>query len=179
MNCKICTHDTFLIEDDKSYYFCKNCHYIFIDEKHIITPEEEKYRYEQHNNTIENEGYVKMFNNFIDNYILPFASTKKRALDFGCGPGPVLAELLSKKCFLVDIYDIYFAPIKTYKNNIYDLITATEVLEHILDPLRVLKELVGRLNENGLLAVMTLFHPEDTYLFKKWYKGNRKNIFRP
>jgi 2-polyprenyl-3-methyl-5-hydroxy-6-metoxy-1,4-benzoquinol methylase len=46
-----------------------------------------------------------------------------------------------------------------YPDKTYDLITCTEVLEHLKDPLETLRMLKDRLNPGGILAVMTLFHP--------------------
>ncbi len=87
----------------------------------------------------------------------------------GAGPGPVLAELLRKEGFQTDIYDKYFAPEKVYLNKKYDLITATEVFEHLKDPLSTLKLLKKHLNANGILAIMTLFHQNDDEHFKQWW----------
>ncbi|NQU18321.1 MAG: class I SAM-dependent methyltransferase, partial [Candidatus Saganbacteria bacterium] len=77
--------------------------------------------------------------------------------------------LLRKEGFRTDIYDKYFSPEKVYTNKKYDLITATEVFEHLKDPVAILKLLKSHLNKNGVLAVMTLFHPKDIEQFKKWW----------
>ena len=112
-----------------------------------------------------------MFKKFIDKAITPYLDNphNKKALDFGCGPGPVLAVLLRRMGLEVDIYDIYFAPEKVYENKTYDLITATEVFEHLKDPFSSTNLLKNHLKEGGILAVMTLFHPDNTSEFKKWW----------
>ena len=153
-----------------------------MDEKKIVLPEKEKQEYLHHNNTPENEGYVAMFKDFIEKCIDPYQDKIKAALDFGCGPGPVLAGLLKEKGFEVDIYDKYFAPEKIFENKKYDLITSTEVLEHLADPLETLKTLKNHLNKNGILAIMTLFHPNNEEGFKKWwYRRDSTHIsfYRP
>ncbi|MBU0686785.1 MAG: class I SAM-dependent methyltransferase [Candidatus Margulisbacteria bacterium] len=172
MECKICSGEAKTIYDcqfDINYYCCPSCDFIFIDELKIISPEKEKESYSLHNNTPDNEGYVNMFRDFIEKSVAPYQKRIKTALDFGCGPGPVLAALLKEKGFQVDIYDKYFAPEKVYQNKKYDLITATEVMEHLKDPLKTLKLLKEHLNTNGILAIMTLFHPQDEEKFKDWW----------
>ncbi len=175
ITCKICENHTDTWTDEQfgiNYYYCKSCKYIFIDENSIISPEEEVVVYYQHNNSLDNKGYVKMFENFIEKSILPYhgyIKNIKKALDFGCGPGPVLAVLLRRQGFEVDIYDIYFASKKVYKNKTYDLITLTEVFEHLMDPLETFKLLTDHLNKDGILAVMTLFHPDNLDEFNNWW----------
>jgi len=154
---------------DHNYYCCDNCGFIFLDENKIISSEQEKKQYGFHNNSFENSGYVNMFQEFIGKAILPYRARIKTALDFGSGPTPVLAELLRQEGFEVDIYDKYFSPEEVYLSKKYDLITATEVFEHLKDPLAVLKLLKSHLNQNGILAIMTLFHPNGIEEFKLWW----------
>lgn len=172
MNCKICFSETERIEDNKKniiYYNCKKCDYIFIDEESIYSPENEKSRYLKHENTLNNLGYVEMFNNFIEKYIICYKENIKRILDFGCGSVPVLAKLLRNRGFLVDIYDKYFFPEKDYLKKKYDLIILSEVIEHLKDPLKELIRLKENLNIDGKFIFMTLFHPRDKDKFLKWW----------
>ena len=46
-----------------------------------------------------------MFEAFIHKSIFPYQERINKALDFGCGPGPVLAELLKRRGLEVEIYD--------------------------------------------------------------------------
>ena len=137
----------------------------------------EKRLYCNHNNSFANEGYVRMFRKFIDDFIEPYSGEMKTALDFGSGPGPVLATLLREHGMDVDIYDVYFSPEKSYENKTYDLITCTEVLEHLKDPLPTLRLLVDHLNSQGILAVTTMFHPGVGEEFQNWwYRRDRTHI---
>ena len=170
--CKICASKTKTIFDqqfEQNYYHCPNCEFIFLDESKTISAEQEKEQYKFHKNTPDNQGYVKMFQDFIEQAIKPYKNQIKTALDFGSGPGPVLASLLKHEGFKVDIYDKHFAPEKVYQGKKYDLITATEVFEHLKDPLATLKLLQSLLNKNGLIAIMTLFHNSKEEDFKKWW----------
>jgi SAM-dependent methyltransferase len=192
--CKICAQDTRLIHDEQfaiNYYYCSNCGFIFMDEAKILPPQQERERYLKHMNTPEDSGYADMLKTFIKTGILPFHGNIKTALDFGSGPEPVLAALLKEMGYEVDIYDIYFAPEPVYRNRTYDLITCTEVLEHLRNPLETLKMLKDHLQPGGILAVMTMFHPLESgkrgklpgeMEFKDWwYRRDPTHIsfFRP
>lgn len=160
MNCRLCFgSDLKQIKTENIYYYCNRCGLIFLDDKEVLSVKEEIKRYQMHENTHENKGYVSMFESFIENTITPYQKEIKTVLDFGCGPGPVLADLLLKEGYTVDIYDPYFYPEESFKNKTYDLITSTEVFEHLLDPNKELRLLVDHLNEGGYLAIMTSFHP--------------------
>ena len=169
-NCKICSDPVRVIHnDDIKYFYCPSCRFIFKDKKFIPSPEKEKQRYMTHNNDISNKGYVEMLENFIKKTTPHVDSGKKHVLDYGCGNNPVLAALLQEKGYKVDTYDKYFAPEKTYRTKKYDIVTLTEVIEHIEDPLDTLNELRRIINKGGIIAIMTLFHPENTQEFKSWW----------
>ncbi len=157
MVCKVCINRN-LRSLEEQYYYCEHCDLIFVDGDEILEPEEEKERYEQHDNNHENRGYVRMFERFIEIVIVPYLEERDTALDFGCGPGPVLAELLEERGLSVDVYDPYFFPKDVYRGKKYDLITSTEVFEHLKEPLLEIEKLVKCLKKGGYLAIMTSFH---------------------
>jgi 2-polyprenyl-3-methyl-5-hydroxy-6-metoxy-1,4-benzoquinol methylase len=122
-------------------------------------------------------GYVEMFENFIETCIEPFASPGNCVLDYGCGPGPVLAGLLNRKGYEVKTYDLFFDSNETALREKYDAIILTEVLEHLIDPLDVLKNLSRQLNPKGVMILMTLFHPNDHEGFGKWwYRRDKTHV---
>lgn len=98
---------------------------------------------------------------FIDGAVAKYVNVENvQCLDFGSGPQPVLAELLEREFgWTVDVYDKFYAPEKVYEGRVYDLITATEVVEHLSDPLQYFKLFKELLQSNGILSVMTLLHP--------------------
>ncbi|MCL2337455.1 MAG: class I SAM-dependent methyltransferase [Firmicutes bacterium] len=161
--------------DKPIYYHCPHCDLIFLDDSFIITEEDERRRYLLHVNDRSSAGYVKMLQQFVDTAIKPFAAGIKTGLDFGCGPGPVLSELLAETGVAMDIYDPYFYNHREIKHKKYDLITATEVFEHLKNPRREIDFLTGLLNPGGLLAVTTLLHEQ--YDFKNWwYRSDSTHI---
>lgn len=178
--CKICSQITAKICDQKTsqtYYRCQNCGFVFLDDSMIITSESEHKHYSKHNNTFECRGYVEMFEKFIEEFVKPLKSKIKTALDFGCGEGKVLAKLLEMEGFKTDYYDLYFFSEKVYETKKYDLITSTEVFEHLKDPLEYFKLLKQHLNKNGYLIIMTKFPPKcDEEFLKWWYRRDITHI---
>jgi len=178
--CKVCNSLTLAIEDIKKelcYYRCLSCGFVSLDDKYRVDKEKEKKQYDQHNNSLENDGYVQMFEEFIDLSIFPYIKNIQTVLDFGSGPTPVFSELLKRRGLEVDIYDIFYAPKKVYKDKSYDLISSTEVFEHLSKPLEVLELLTKHLNHQGYIALMTKFPPkEDDAFLNWWYRRDPTHI---
>lgn len=177
--CPLCTGLTDVIHPTAStgctYLQCKSCDLIHAHEAAYLSPMDERTRYLEHDNTLENEGYVVMLQEFIVRTIIPFASGGK-ALDFGCGPGPVLAHLLRCRGFTVDVYDPFFFPCRSFLSREYDLVTSTEVFEHLKRPAEVLETLCGVIAPGGLLAIMTHLHPGADAFADWWYHRDPTHI---
>lgn len=170
--CKICQASSNVIHDSKKeliYYRCSACGFVSLDDVFMVDEVREKKQYDQHENGLENEGYVQMFEAFMDVSIVPYLENIETALEFGSGPGPVLSTLLERKGLEVDIYDLYYAPKKVYEGKKYDLITSTEVFEHLQKPLDILALLVNHLNPNGYIVLMTKFPPKEDEAFLAWW----------
>lgn len=179
MKCRLCNSTSLrkINRDEQLYYYCNNCELIFIDSSEFPSRKEELERYKEHDNTHENEGYVNMFQRFIDSIVKPYQNVMGReVLEFGCGPGPVLADLLEEMGFKVDRYDPYFFPKKIYKEKQYDLITSTEVFEHLQRPYETIDKLVKHLKDKAYLAVMTSFHPGIDNFKEWWYPWDPTHI---
>jgi 2-polyprenyl-3-methyl-5-hydroxy-6-metoxy-1,4-benzoquinol methylase len=71
----------------------------------------------------------------------------------------------------VDLYDKFYAQNDAVFQNRYDFITATEVVEHLPNPLKDLEALVKILQKGGILAIMTeIVSPQLD--FTNWYYKN-------
>ena len=170
-NCKVCNSNITIICHPKfgDYYYCSNCEFISKDESNRFNVVEEKLRYENHNNSIEDKDYVNYFCTFIKEAVIPFADEGKHGLDFGSGPSPVLAQILEQKFnYQMDIYDHFFSPEKVFIGKKYDLITSTEVVEHLNDPLYYFSLFSKLLKSKGVLAIMTNFHRNNEDHFLSW-----------
>ncbi|BEP28427.1 class I SAM-dependent methyltransferase [Helicovermis profundi] len=179
-NCKICGKETEIYYDkqfDTEYFHCTNCEFIQMDLEKKITFAQEREVYNLHENSLEDEGYVSMFNNFLDKGVLDFIDSGK-ALDFGSGPTPVLSEIIKREYdFSVDCYDLHYQPKKIYEGKTYDLVLSTEVLEHIENPIEVFTLIYDRLRINGIFSFMTIFHYNDKEKFLNWwYRRDKTHI---
>ncbi|QOY55624.1 class I SAM-dependent methyltransferase [Candidatus Sulfurimonas marisnigri] len=171
-SCKICASDTVAITDEKSkkiYHKCSTCRYIFLNEQFYIDEEHEKKHYDKHHNNFESLGYVKMFDDLIDDFVEPHLQNIESALDFGCGEGEVLPILLERRGISCDRYDLFYFPKKIYEDKKYSLICSTEVFEHLQNPLDMLKKLLLHVEKNGYLLIMSAFHPNNDEKFLKWW----------
>lgn len=172
MNCNICDTETHIINDtqfDLNYHRCPKCQLIHLDKSSKITFEEERTVYDLHENSLEDEGYVNYFLNFLDKGVLPFKQ-EGELLDFGSGPEPVLIQLIDRDFdFNTNHYDLHYNQNDSYKAKSYDVILSTEVIEHVWDPLDFMQHLSSLLEPNGILSIMTLIHHNDEESFLKWW----------
>ena len=122
-------------------------------------------RYLEHENSLESEGYVRMFQEKID--ILK-AYKIKSALDYGCGYAPVLKNLLERQGIQTEGYDPNFFP-DTSPGKLYDLVISTETFEHFRNPSKEITLITEKLVPEGILAIMTRFYPAEDKNFADWY----------
>jgi SAM-dependent methyltransferase len=173
MNCPICDYTCESFQNwtqTVQYHTCPNCLYIFKDPSARINPIEEKDRYLTHRNRIDDLEYQGYFERFLTDSVRHLLVPKWKVLDFGCGPQPVLAHLLQTKYDLdVAIFDPFFTANTNVFEATYDLITCTEVIEHIIDPFSVFELFSRLLHPGGYLAIMTRFHPENERDFLQWF----------
>lgn len=172
MDCRLCNTKTRTIRhpDRGVYHLCPRCELITLDAARHPSEEDAFKEYCLHENSSLDPRYVAYFRAFVEEAVLPFAGEGRRVLDFGSGPSPVLATLLEGEYgYQADCYDLYFSPEKVYLGKSYDLITSTEVIEHIADPLEAFRLLASLLAPGGVLSVMTRLHPRDGKQFLTWH----------
>jgi hypothetical protein len=183
--CCICSSGAVFFHKDKKreYYQCPTCQLVFVPPEFFISAEEEKSVYDLHENAYGDAGYEKFLSRAANPLIEYFSrieetartDTNKRGLDFGCGPCPVLANMLSVCChhFQVDSYDLFYSPQNAHfldRTGYYDFITATEVVEHLADPLTVLRRLWSCLRLcGGVLVIMTKRVEGTIEKFRNWH----------
>ncbi len=137
-NCVVCKSELielFKIVEDKKYWKCSFCQAKFLDKVHRLDLKEERNRYEQHNNKIHDEAY-RSFLSKLAEPLKTKLSSGDGGLDFGCGPGPALADMLRKDGYKMEIYDPFFFPDKNVLSKQYSFITCSETAEHFLIPLK-------------------------------------------
>ena len=138
----------------RAYWRCGRCALVFVSPADRPDSVAEKARYDQHQNDPADPRYRE----FLSRLAVPLLERidrGARGLDFGCGPGPALAEILREAGMNVVLYDIFYAPDTSVWDRRYDFITASEVIEHLHHPARELDRLFAVLEPGGWLALMT------------------------
>ncbi len=160
---------------ERSFLRCHACGLVFVPSSQFLSPEDEKRRYDLHRNSPDDEGYRR----FLLRIFVPLnarLTPGSWGLDFGCGPGQVLAGMFRESGHFMAAYDRFYRPDADALKGRYDFITATEVLEHLRLPGEELARLWSCLKPGGVLGVMT--RPVvDTADFPTWhYKNDRTHI---
>lgn len=154
----------------RAYKQCGCCQLVFVEACYRLTAEREKAEYDLHQNSPHDPGYKA----FLSRLLVPLLSRLNpgsKGLDFGCGPGPTLSLMLSQAGFETSIFDIYYYDDWGLLHRQYDFITATELVEHLYEPGKVLRHLWSLLPEGGILAVMTKLLI-DVQAFSSWHYKN-------
>jgi len=131
---------------------CSRCDLVFRPAKDRPSAEEERAHYLTHENSPEQEGYVRHLRRALDP-ALPYLEPGMKGVDWGSGPGPTLSGLLRATGFACHDYDPIFGPKALFPP--YDFIFATECLEHMHHPGRDMEHLVSCLSPGGLFIAMT------------------------
>jgi len=158
---------------NRSYIRCPECDLIFVPEDFHLSPNDEAARYMLHDNNLSNEGYVNMFMEKIA-IIRQYCPGVISVLDYGCGPEPVLAELLKRKGLECEVFDPAFFP--EYPGRSYDLIISTEAFEHFRDVMKELRTIRSLLRSGGFLAIMTSLHDSVGNFEDWWYHSDPTHI---
>ena len=168
--CKTTNSSKFYKEKFREYFRCLSCDFVFVPKMYHLSNAEEKSRYDTHNNDPNDHHY----RHFLSQLLVPLLERihqKSNGLDFGSGPGPTLSLMLEECGHSVDLYDKFYANDISVFEKKYDFITATEVVEHLSEPMAEISRLIEMLNNQGHLAVMTqILTPQID--FSSWYYKN-------
>lgn len=168
--CPLCGRqapDPFFEDRGRAYLRCARCRLVFVPCTNWLNPEEEKATYDLHRNDPDDVGYRK----FLSRLAAPLLEKLppgQKGLDFGCGPGPALARMLTEHGHRVSLYDPFYFSDRSVLTDTYDVITATEVVEHLRHPERVFGDLFGMLRPGGWLGIMTKM-VIDREAFRNWH----------
>ena len=78
--------------------------------------------------------------------------------------------------FDISIYDLYYEDNKAVFDDEYDFICATEVIEHLADPVTEMKRLVSCLEPGGKLYILTQRYPSKEEFLDWYYKNDHTHI---
>jgi SAM-dependent methyltransferase len=176
--CTLCSAvaDFFYQGNQKKYYSCRNCLAIFLDPGMHLSSEDEKKRYEEHNNDVNDIRYQKFVEPIVSQIEKKF-NKEHTGLDFGAGPGPVITKMLRDKGFNILLYDPFFFNIPELLQNKYDYIACCEVIEHFHNPAREFGLLKSLLKPGGSLYCMTEIYRDDVEFGRWYYKNDSTHVF--
>lgn len=167
--CPLCgSHEVeyFAEASHRHFLVCTRCALVFAEPAGLPDPDTEKNRYQQHQNSKADEGYVKFLKQPLDP-ALELISRESLVLDYGCGPEPVLSQLLQEKGVHCQNFDPFFYPKEPEGK--FDCIFSTETFEHFHYPHKELQRISSLLNDNGLLVIMTEFYKDASHFRNWWY----------
>ncbi len=169
-SCPLCLAEKVLLffqDPNCDYFQCSICSLTFVSPGYFLSAEEEKARYDTHENSPDDPAYRKFLSRLFDP-LHPLLTPGSCGLDFGSGPGPTLSLMFEEQGHPMTLYDLFYAPNPTALHQTYDFITATEVLEHLHHPGQDLNRLWDCLKTGGYLGIMTKLTPAKGH-FAQWY----------
>ncbi len=178
MHCGLCHESTdfFVMVDRKKYHHCQQCGAVFLDPQHYLSSVDEKKRYEQHNNDVNDLNYQQFVMPMVRRIQEQF-KPYHRGLDFGAGQGPVVTKLLADHGFSVRLYDPFFFNDHGALEQFYDYIVCCEVIEHFFSPAKEFQLLRSLLKEEGALFCKTELLRDDIDFSQWYYKNDPTHVF--
>ena len=157
MPCPLCQcSDTAAYHCDRArpYRQCRRCRLVFVPPDYHLGPDAEKAHYDNHRNIVDDPGY-RMFLQRLAQPLIEQLAPASRGLDFGCGPGPALADILQQAGFSVQLYDLYYYPDNSVLDSSMILLPPPKSLSTWRSPGRALQMLWQLLQPGGTLGLMT------------------------
>lgn len=169
-SCPVCETSAlvpFQVINKTPYYRCETCEATVMDPSCWLDESRERDIYDLHDNDPRDQAYRRFLSKLTDP-LLERLEPGDCGLDFGCGPGPALAAVLTEAGMDMAVYDPFFYPEKSALDRQYDFITCTEVAEHLHRPAAIFRQLDELLVPGGWLGIMTCFQTSDER-FANWH----------
>ena len=173
VQCSLCGNNQltlFHADKQRSYMRCPICQLVSVPDAYLLDPVAEKKYYDLHRNSANDPGYCNFLSRLLQ-ALLPQLTPGMSGLDFGCGPTPVLADLLIQQGFCMAIFDPYYFTDTSVLQTRYDFITCTEVVEHAYEARKIWERLFTVLKPGGWLGIMTK-RVLDEAAFRRWHYKN-------
>lgn len=178
MNCRLCdsTRCNLLLSDDlRRYWHCGKCGLIFVPFDGHITVEEEKRRYELHENSPDHEGYCRFLNDVVS-VVSKQTAVSGRILDYGSGRNAVLTRLLRDRGYDCTAYDPLYRIGKGALDRTYDTVVLCEVIEHLRDLKKELMNIKKAAGTAGTIMIRTQLYPSLERFEGWWYKSDITHV---
>jgi len=176
--CPLCgssTSPTYFVDGRRRYACCAVCALVFVHPADRPRPLDEALRYLEHQNRRDDPGYAEFLRRLADP-VCAHVPIGARGLDVGCGPTPLLSELLTASGRPTQFHDPLFFSRGELLGEIYDFVTCCEVVEHAHDPAALFGQLARLIGPGGLIAIMTQFRPIDDSFGRWWYRRDATHV---
>lgn len=177
--CPLCQENTLsdlvIAATSGRYRHCTNCDLIAQVPDELPDSLSEFALYHTHHNDSDAKGYRDFLAQLADPLSERLAESA-RGLDYGAGPGPVLAELLAGRGFPTAVYDPFFAPDMRLLDASYDFVTCTEAAEHFHRPGVDFARIAEMLRTGGWLGLMTELHAGVGGFAAWWYHKDPTHV---
>lgn len=178
MECILCGSNTASFKNWRNleYLKCRGCSSVLLNPKNYVNAKEEKERYQEHNNDVNDKRYQKFVYPIVKEILFDYKE-EDIGLDFGAGTGPVISKLLKDKGYNIKIYDPFFANYPDLLEDKYDYIACCEVMEHFHNPRAEFHLMKSMLNLGGTIYLKTSLYDEDIDFIKWNYKDDQTHVF--
>lgn len=142
-------------DKQRCYWRCPRCELVFADRSSLLSAAAEHAQYQLHNNDINDSGYRRFLQRLATPLLEALGRSDLQGLDFGCGPGPLLAQMLTDAGQHMAVWDPFFAPDHAVLERQYDFISCSEAIEHFVNPAQEWALWQRLLKPGGTLGIMT------------------------
>ena len=174
ISCPLClasNSEIFHQDKQRQYFSCQQCQLVFADRATLLTPQQELAQYQLHQNDLHDKGYRQFLQRLATPLLQSLPEPSLNGLDFGCGPGPLLAKMLSDAGHKMALWDPFFANQPEVLQRQYDFISCSEAIEHFVNPFREWALWLQLLKPGGTLAIMTKRYTTAA-AFASWHYKN-------
>jgi hypothetical protein len=158
---------------DRAPFTCPRCGLVFVPENEWLSLDDERKRYQHHDNTALNHGYVVFLNEIVAQ-VEALGLAPGSILDFGSGEHAVLTDLLNARGLACTAYDPLYGRIQLAGR--YALVIVCEVIEHLRDLRGELARLQDLLEPDGKILVRTQPYPSVEKIPDWWYSRDPTHI---
>lgn len=166
----------FSIDPHREYWVCSQCKLVFVPPEQHLSAAQEHQHYLLHNNDLTDPGYRRFLQRLASPLLVALGQTSLSGLDFGCGPGPLLAEMCREAGHHMRVWDPFFAKDPSALQQQYDFVTCTEAIEHFVKPANEWQLWLHLLKPGATLAIMTSHYPPLPQFANWHYKRDPTHI---
>lgn len=158
------------------HYRCRTCRSVFLDPQLRLNAEDEKQRYLNHNNDVNDVRYHQFVSPITESILNDFTKNSI-GLDYGAGTGSAISKILTDHGFLIKQYDPFFHNYPDLLQERYDYIACCEVMEHFYEPRLEFERLRSMLKPGGKLYCMTELYWDNVPFGEWYYKNDPTHVF--